>query len=699
MKKNTFLFLLFALFFAACDSVKELPEGAKEQLILPLRIVGGVELNYLLDYVSTWREADSITSEHLEVEANSGNWSEFKVSAPDSLYVATLKIWRGGRDTSVVVLNGERDKDLLIYSTGCDSDVIDIYTSESSMDLLAMWQNEQISDLDVNRGINGVVNIKIPSAAKECKRSWIRVFGANSKGRSNDLLIPLEYGKPIEDVSLLNRFDRHKQVMYSVFVDRFYNGVTENDEPLNDPEVMPEVDFQGGDIKGITKKIKEGFFKDLGINTIIITPISENPRGAWSFIPTPATRFSGYHGYWPLYMTRVDDRFGTEEELKELLDIAHKNDMNVILDYVAHHLHIDSPTLKENPDWITDFILPDGRENLRLWDEHRLTTWFDRHIPTLDLDREEVRDAMTDSALFWVANYDFDGFRHDACKQIPESYWRMLTSKIKDQHPDKNFWQIGETYGSHQLVSSYIKSGMIDAQFDFNVFESALNVFAQRYSMQFLINNLNASDAEFGSHHTMGMVTGNHDKIRFTTVADGMVPSLEGNVLQGWVFEDEVKDTISYDRLALMYAFISTVPGVPCIFQGDEHGKPGGDDPDNRRMMQFESYNSKEVELKDKVKKLLYLRQNSMSLLYGDLITLYSDHFTWVYARIYMGELVVVGMNTYGSDKEISVKLPKGLEINGTAKGSFGSNFKLDKEGRELTLSLPKNGFNIIEIN
>ena len=109
---------------------------------------------------------------------------------------------------------------------------------------------------------------------------------------------------------------------------------------------------------------------------------------------------------------------------------------------------------------VTMTNLPNGKRNFELWDEARLTTWFDVHIPTLDLERNDVCEPMTDSALHWLANYDFDGYRHDACKHIPENYWRMLTHKMKTRFPNRHIWMIGETYGSPELINTYVKSGM-----------------------------------------------------------------------------------------------------------------------------------------------------------------------------------------------------------------------------------------------
>ena len=105
-----------------------------------------------------------------------------------------------------------------------------------------------------------------------------------------------------------------------------------------------------------------------------------------------------------------------------MLAEAHKRDINIILDYVANHVHKEHPLYQKHPDWATNLYLPDGTLNTEKWDEHRLTTWFDTFMPTLDLERPEIYEPMTDSALFWVTEYKFDGFRHDATKHIPDVF-------------------------------------------------------------------------------------------------------------------------------------------------------------------------------------------------------------------------------------------------------------------------------------
>lgn len=484
-------------------------------------------------------------------------------------------------------------------------------------------------------------------------RSWLRVFASDGNVVMNDLLIPLQNGYPVLDAGQLNRHDPQAQVLYSILVDRFFDGNTSNDAPLNRPDVDPRVDYQGGDLKGITLKIEEGFFDTLGVNTLWISPITQNPEDAWGQYPDPKTKFSGYHGYWPIYNTRIDHRMGTDEELRELLKTAHEHDINVILDYVANHMHINSPTLKEHPDWVTDSLLADGRRNFELWDEARLTTWFDKHIPTLDLEREDICEAMTDTALFWIENYDLDGYRHDACKHIPLNYWRMFTRKMKTRYPNRSLWMIGETYGSNELVSSYVKTGMLNAQFDFGVYHTAAYVLANSgESMKRIAETIEESLAVYGAHHTMGNISGNHDKTRFISMAGGAIDWNEDGKYAGWHRDIGVtadgnpkRELIAYKKALLLEVLNMTIPGVPCIYQGDEYGQPGGNDPDNRRMMRFSGLSTNEQWMRGEVESLIQLRRSSMPLLYGDYKLLYVDDNALVYERNYMGEKVVVGLN------------------------------------------------------
>ena len=497
-------------------------------------------------------------------------------------------------------------------------------------------------------------------------RSYLRVFATDGTYLYNDLLLPLQDGELIMDAHQLNRHDQQAQVLYSILIDRFYNGNTTNDWKMNSEEVLDIVDYQGGDLAGITAKIEDGYFDQLGVNTLWISPITQNPWDAWGCYPfehgnkydasKTYTKFSGYHGYWPIFATKLDDRFGTPKELETLLSTAHAHGINVILDYVANHMHINSPTLQEHPDWHTDSILPDGRRNFELWDEARLTTWFDKHIPTLDLERPEVCEAMTDSALYWLENYDLDGYRHDACKHIPEAYWRILGQKIANRWPDRAIWMIGETYGSPELIGSYVKSGMLNAQFDFNVYFTAREALCGLKGMDEIVQNELTSLATYGSHHTMGNISGNHDQIRFASIAGGAIDIHAYGKEEGWTQEIGIGDAEkAYKRALLLEVLNMTLPGVPCIYQGDEYAEVGGNDPDNRHMMRFNNLNEQEQDMRAKVARLIALRRNSMALQYGEFIPVTTTDDFIYFERVYPGEIVQVELDRSTLDYRITV--------------------------------------------
>lgn len=543
------------------------------------------------------------------------------------------------------------------------------------------------------------IGITIPAEAKNIKRSYIRAIAANKFGISNDILVPLEYGKVISDVKQVTRFDKHADVLYSLMVDRFKDGNPENNKPMNREDVDPRADYQGGDLAGITEIIKSGYFEKMGFTTIWMTPLNQNPLEPYGEQQTPVkTKFSGYHGYWPISSTKVDFRIGTSDELKELTKTAHEHGLNVILDYVANHVHKEHPMFKNDTTICTPLILPDGTRNIAQWNEHRLTTWFDDFLPTLNYDRKEIVETMTDSALYWIKTYDLDGFRHDACKHVQESFWRTLTYKIKTQveiPENKPFYQVGESYGSPQLISSYVNSGMLNGQFDFNTSDDASAVFAlNSEDFHRVSNTLNTSLRVYGSHNLMGYISGNHDRGRFISYASGSLKYGEDAKAVGWQREVGVGDPAGYDKIVQLNAFNLTIPGVPVIYYGDEFGMPGANDPDCRRMMRFgEDLNEKEQTTLESVAKLGQLRKNNLPLIYGDFIELYLTNTEWVYARNYFGEIVITVFNRNLEEKEIKVLLPKIMQ-NKTYETTFGSNFSI--EDGILTIKVKGNGVDVL---
>ncbi|MEX0721892.1 MAG: alpha-amylase family glycosyl hydrolase [Balneolaceae bacterium] len=570
--------------------------------------------------------------------------------------------------------------------------------TEEVENVLVLWQNHRLE----TKHKENIVSFNIPSAARNVDRSHIRAWTSNKSGISNDVLIPIANGEVIERSESISRHDHQSWNMYFVLIDRFKDGNSDNTKLVDDPEIHPKANYYGGDFAGITQAIENGYFSNIGVNTLWLSPITQNPEGAYGFWDQggPVTKFSGYHGYWPISSSKVDYRFGTADEFRELLDVAHENNMNVILDYVANHVHEEHPVYQRNSDWATNLYLPDGTLNTEKWDEHRLTTWFDTFMPTLDFSKEEVIETMTDSALYWVKEFDLDGFRHDATKHIQLDFWRTLTRKVKDSltiPTGKNVFQIGETYGSRELVASYINSGMLHSQFDFSMYDAGLNTFGRGESFEGLHTQLQESFNYFGYHNLMGYISGNHDKTRFITLTSGEVSWDEDGKVAGWSREIENPQAFAYDRLSMFHAFNQTIPGIPVTYQGDEFGQPGGGDPDNRRWMAFEEEELNELEIRNRniFRKLTQLRNSEMPLTYGDFKfhTVTKNHFA--YSRAYFEEQAISVFNKSDKQERVEVNLREEFDYS-TLRARFGHKFEIQDE--VLHVILPANSFEILTL-
>jgi cyclomaltodextrinase / maltogenic alpha-amylase / neopullulanase len=546
---------------------------------------------------------------------------------------------------------------------------------------------------DAVRAAGDRVFVRPPAGASGRLRAAVTRGGQATRLVSVDL----RDGAPLAG----DAFTWRDAILYQIMVDRFLDGDPSNTRPVPHDSVASRANYHGGDLQGILQKMEEGYFERLGVNTLWLSPVVQNTERAHREYPPPHRFYTGYHGYWPTHPTRVDHRFGDMALLQELVAEARQRGIRVLLDFVANHVHEDHPFFREHREWFGTLELPDGSLNLRLWDEQRLTTWFEPYLPSFDFEgAPEAIAAMTENAVWWLDASGADGFRHDAVKHIPNEFWRALTRQIRQRvDPDRDLptFQIGETFGSYDLIASYVNPGQLDAQFNFNLYDTALHAFLDEGA------TFAALDAEmhrtldvYGVDHVMGNLMDSHDKARFLAFVDGDIPR-DGTDDQeiGWQVDIRVDDPASYRRAELYLAYMLTVPGVPTIYYGNEIGKTGANDPDNRRPMRFgDALTPHEREHKERVRRLIQLRQELPALRRGGFRTLHADEHSWAYLRAGVNGRVVVALNKGEDDAELRLDLPAALAASG-ARDAVTEEV-LGPAGAALSLSVPAGGYRIV---
>ena len=296
-------------------------------------------------------------------------------------------------------------------------------------EITALYNNSVLPQERVSTAANRFL-VTIDSA-KLKGENVLRVFVNRNGLPSNIQTLRFYNGEPEGNINHRTEYDN---IIYSIMVDRFNDGDSSNSIPVVNPNLTKKANYFGGDLQGIINKIDDGYFDSLGVNTLWLSPVVDNTDSAYREYPEPHRYYTGYHGYWPISSTRVEERFGDMSLLQNLVEDAHRHNIHILIDYVANHVHEEHPFFKQHRNWFGHLELPDGRLNLRLWDEQRLTTWFEPYLPSFDYEGSpEALDTMTSNAVWWLQVTGADGFRHDAVKHIPNEFWRTLTRKIKSE--------------------------------------------------------------------------------------------------------------------------------------------------------------------------------------------------------------------------------------------------------------------------
>ncbi|BEP27869.1 alpha-amylase family glycosyl hydrolase [Helicovermis profundi] len=328
--------------------------------------------------------------------------------------------------------------------------------------------------------------------------------------------------------------------IYFLMVDRFNDASVENNIETNK---NVKTTFHGGDILGVKEKLD--YIKSMGFTAIWITPVVDNDLG-------------GYHGYWAKDFYNVDENFGTIEDLKELTQEAHKKGIKIILDYVVNHTGPKSDLLTDgkHENWfhykkiINDYTNKEEVED----------GWL-AGLPDLNTENPDVRKYLIDNAIWWIKETNVDGFRLDTVRHVPESFWNEFSYKIKEQYPD--FYMIGEVWDSNvDTLEKYHELGL-DGLLDYSLYYGIKDTFKDGGFVTKLLKAIE-NDKKFKDPSLNGIFIDNHDNARYFSL---------------------VRYNVNYLKEAL--TFMYSYPEIPIVYYGTEIPMKGGNDPDNRKDMQW----------------------------------------------------------------------------------------------------------------
>ena len=479
-------------------------------------------------------------------------------------------------------------------------------------------------------------------------------------------------------------------VLYLLMPDRFANG----DESIDNIKGMSDYKVDrtnpsgrhGGDMKGIEQHLD--YFTELGVTALWFTPVLENNM-----------RGGSYHGYATTDYYKVDPRFGTNEEYKQLIAKAHQKGLKVVMDMIFNHCGSEHIWLKDMPsrDWFNHSDYKDHfvQTNYRLTpvvdpysskhDYDRMANgWFVRTMPDLNQNNPHVMTYLLQTSIWWVEYADIDGIRMDTYPYADYqamSHWMYIINK---EYP--NFNVVGESWVTDPAFTAWFQkdsklskplNSNLTTVMDFSFFDK-VNIAKKEQSdgqgrgLDRIYNNF-VYDFLYPNPLSVLTFIENHDTDRFL---------------------EEGQDFASLKQAITM---LLTVPRIPQLYYGTEvlmngvktitdgyvrKDFPGGWKDDKQNSFTAAGRTTAQNECFDFYKTILHWRKNNEVISRGSMTHFIVENSVYAYARQLNNKTVFVMLN--GSDKEITADLNIYAEIlQGYASGKevlTGRTIQLGKE-------------------
>lgn len=468
-------------------------------------------------------------------------------------------------------------------------------------------------------------------------------------------------------------FDWDEAVIYFAVTDRFFDGDAENNNAygVGDYNIGEKggSSYHGGDFAGLNQKLD--YLKDLGVNTIWITPIVENITEDQHDNETDTATY-GYHGYWASDFTKLNKHLGTEQQFKALLDAAHSKGMKIMVDVVLNHAGYGTE------DYFNRILTDaDGNSISMIRDSSNTISGDDKYdslsdLPDFVTENKAVTDQLVTWQTEWMSKYSIDYYRVDTVKHVETTTWAAFKNSLTEVNPD--FKMIGEYSGAgYANNAGELGTGTMDALLDFDFNDFAQNFVTGKISS--VENSLQKRNSAINNTAVMGSFLSSHD---------------EDTLQYKLVNESKISEEEAYNLMKVAATLQITAKGQPVLYYGEEIGQGGANNwpyQTNRRdfdWTELEKQKADSNSIYNHYKTMLAIRNTYTDVFArGNRSTVAASDAEGyeVISRSYGNSTLYVGMNVKEAEKEVVIPVAE----------SAGTVLKNLYDGKTYTVSADQN--------
>jgi glycosidase len=402
------------------------------------------------------------------------------------------------------------------------------------------------------------------------------------------------------------------------------------------------------------------------VNTIWISPINQNPEGAYREFPKPNRKFSGYHGYWFTDHYKVDERYGGNEAYKKMVESAHQKGLKVIQDAVYNHIGKEHWIFRDAPapDWVNQWPTYTGSNHKEemLFDPYAadkdkkrlLDGWFVPHLPDVNQRNPYVANYLIQYAIWATEEFGIDGWRIDTYKYCDEPFLNKINTALQKEYA--SITQFGEAWTNSVAGNAYFTKNDMPVPFhhnmmggvDFPLNAAILEALNQPEGWTSGINKLHmtlAQDFLYEQPLNNCLFLDNHDTDRFFSMVGEDMNKFKQGI--GLLLTLRGIPQLYYGTEILMKNFKNPSDGMVRL------DFPGGFPGDAVNKFTSIGRTAAENEAFNYVQQLASYRKKSLPLQIGKTKQCLPVNGVYVFTRTHQKQTVLCVLNRSGEAKEI----------------------------------------------